>query len=58
MSSIGDALGEDDVAVSDQEIELTLNKDVEKQICNAIDPRFLLQLVFYLLVLLSLKATF
>uniref|UniRef100_A0A0A0K808 HECT-type E3 ubiquitin transferase n=1 Tax=Cucumis sativus TaxID=3659 RepID=A0A0A0K808_CUCSA len=38
------ALGDDDVVVSDQEIELALNKDVEKQICDAIDPRFLLQL--------------
>ncbi|KAG6575142.1 E3 ubiquitin-protein ligase UPL6, partial [Cucurbita argyrosperma subsp. sororia] len=38
------ALGDDDVVVSDQEIELPLNKNVEKQICDAIDPRFLLQL--------------
>ncbi|XP_022138444.1 E3 ubiquitin-protein ligase UPL6 [Momordica charantia] len=37
-------LGEDDVVVSDQEIEFVLDKDVEKQICDAIDPRFLLQL--------------
>ncbi|CAK9328904.1 unnamed protein product [Citrullus colocynthis] len=38
------ALGDDDVVVSDQDTELALNKDVEKQICDAIDPRFLLQL--------------
>lgn len=49
MPSIGAALGDDDVVVSDQDTELALNKDVEKQICDAIDPRFLLQLVFYLL---------
>lgn len=51
MSSIGALLGEDDVVVSDQEIEFVLDKDVEKQICDAIDPRFLLQLVSYLPVL-------
>lgn len=58
MLSIGATLGDDDVVVSDQEIELALNKDVEKQICDAIDPRFLLQLVFHLLVFMLLTETF
>ncbi|XP_040990913.1 E3 ubiquitin-protein ligase UPL6 isoform X2 [Juglans microcarpa x Juglans regia] len=37
-------LVEDDTVAGDEAIEIGLNKDLERQICNAIDPRFLLQL--------------
>lgn len=33
------------MAVGDEPIEKALNPDLEQQIINAIDPRFLLQLV-------------
>lgn len=37
-------LGEDDMVVGDEPTEKPLNTDLEQQITNAIDPRFLLQL--------------
>lgn len=36
---------EDDMIMGDELMEIVLNKDLEQQICGAIDPRFLLQLV-------------
>ncbi|CAL8991067.1 unnamed protein product [Prunus brigantina] len=36
--------GEDDMIVGDDVMEVVLNNDLERQICDAIDPRFLLQL--------------
>lgn len=41
-------LGEDDMIVGDDVMEIVLNNDLERQICDAIDPRFLLQLVSHL----------
>lgn len=38
------AVGEDDMAAGDTGMEITLNGDLEQQIINAIDSRFLLQL--------------
>ncbi|KAF3456410.1 hypothetical protein FNV43_RR01060 [Rhamnella rubrinervis] len=35
---------EDDMIMGDELMEIVLNKDLEQQICGAIDPRFLLQL--------------
>lgn len=37
--------GEDEMAVGDEIMEKVVSKDLEQQISNAIDPRFLLQLV-------------
>ncbi|KAM4116643.1 hypothetical protein ACB094_02G066300 [Castanea mollissima] len=37
-------LGDDDMIIDDEVTEVVLNRDLEQQICNAIDPRFLLQL--------------
>ncbi|XP_062178168.1 E3 ubiquitin-protein ligase UPL6 isoform X2 [Alnus glutinosa] len=37
-------LVEDDSTADDEVTEITLNRDLEQQICNAIEPRFLLQL--------------
>ncbi|XP_075654169.1 E3 ubiquitin-protein ligase UPL6 [Castanea sativa] len=37
-------LGDDDMIIDDEVTEIVLNRDLEQQICNAIDPRFLLQL--------------
>lgn len=45
MFTPGSMLVEDDTVAGDEAIEIGLNKDLERQICNAIDPRFLLQLV-------------
>lgn len=41
----GSTFGEDDIMVGDEVIKPSLDKDLERQIVNAIDPRFLLQLV-------------
>lgn len=43
--------------MGDESMEIFLNKDLEQQICDAIDPRFLLQLVchFYLLLFFELR---
>ncbi|XP_024025560.1 E3 ubiquitin-protein ligase UPL6 isoform X2 [Morus notabilis] len=35
---------DDDAGVGDELVEIVLNRDLEQQICDAIDPRFLLQL--------------
>ncbi|KAK9992027.1 hypothetical protein SO802_027012 [Lithocarpus litseifolius] len=37
-------LVDDDMIIDDEVTEIILNRDLEQQICNAIDPRFLLQL--------------
>lgn len=37
-------LVDDDMITGDEITEIILNRDLEQQICNAIDPRFLLQL--------------
>ncbi|XP_023910665.2 E3 ubiquitin-protein ligase UPL6 [Quercus suber] len=37
-------LVDDDMIIDDEVTEVILNRDLEQQICNAIDPRFLLQL--------------
>ena len=39
---------DDDIAVGEESADLFLNRDLEKQICNAINPRFLLQLVWHI----------
>ena len=36
---------DDDVTAGDDPVEMVLSRDLEQQICDAIDPRFLLQLV-------------
>lgn len=41
----GSTFGEDDMMASDELMKPSLDKDLEWQIINAIDPRFLLQLV-------------
>lgn len=38
-------MGDDDMIIDDGSVVVPLNKELEKQISNAIDPRFLLQLV-------------
>jgi ubiquitin-protein ligase E3 C len=45
MFTSGSMLVEDDSTADDEVTEITLNRDLEQQICNAIEPRFLLQLV-------------
>ncbi|KAI6685132.1 hypothetical protein NL676_031045 [Syzygium grande] len=40
----GSTFGEDDIMAGDEVIKPSLDKDLERQIVNAIDPRFLLQL--------------
>lgn len=40
-------MGDDDMIIDDAPAEAPLSKELEKQISNAIDPRFLLQLVCY-----------
>lgn len=45
-------MGEDEMLVDDELLEIVLNRDLEQQIFNALDPRFLLQLVCNLLMLL------
>lgn len=45
MFASGPMLVDDDMIIDDEVTEIVLNKDLEQQICNAIDPRFLLQLV-------------
>lgn len=45
MFASGPMLGDDDMIIDDEVTEIVLNRDLEQQICNAIDPRFLLQLV-------------
>ncbi|KAM0984714.1 hypothetical protein EV2_012489 [Malus domestica] len=39
-----DSMGDDDMIEGDDAMEVCLNNDLERQICDAIDPRFLLQL--------------
>lgn len=39
------AMSEDEMLVGDELSHITLNRDLEQQIFNALDPRFLLQLV-------------
>lgn len=39
---------DDDVAAGDEPVEMALNRDLKQQICDAIDPRFLLQLVCHI----------
>lgn len=38
------------MAIDEESTEKVLNRDLERQISNAIDPRFLLQLVCYLIM--------
>lgn len=38
---------EDDVTAGEEPMEVALNRDLDRQINDAIDPRFLLQLVCY-----------
>lgn len=45
MFASGPMLVDDDMIIDDEVTEVILNNDLEQQICNAIDPRFLLQLV-------------
>ena len=45
MFASGSMLVDDDMITGDEITEIILNRDLEQQICNAIDPRFLLQLV-------------
>lgn len=40
--------------VGDDVMEVVLNNDLERQICDAIDPRFLLQLVSHLGLCISI----
>lgn len=54
----GSMLVDDDMTVGDEQMEMVLNKDLERQICDAIDPRFLLQLVCPIEFLLFSKARF
>ncbi|CAH1453191.1 unnamed protein product [Lactuca virosa] len=42
-------MGDDDMIIDDGSVVVPLNKELEKQISNAIDPRFLLQLTNILL---------
>ncbi|KAK6117789.1 hypothetical protein DH2020_048461 [Rehmannia glutinosa] len=52
-SNQGDStMGEDEMLIGDELMKTVLNRDLEQQIFNALDPRFLLQLVCNLLVLL------
>ncbi|XP_057809773.1 E3 ubiquitin-protein ligase UPL6 [Salvia miltiorrhiza] len=49
-SNQGDsAMNEDEMLVGDELSQITLNRDLEQQIFNALDPRFLLQLINVLL---------
>lgn len=41
-------IAEDDVTGDDEVMEVALDKKLDQQICNAIDTRFLLQLVYHL----------
>lgn len=43
--AIGSMQVDDDAGVGDESVEIVLNRDLEQQICDAIDARFLLQLV-------------
>ncbi|GFQ02234.1 E3 ubiquitin-protein ligase upl6 [Phtheirospermum japonicum] len=42
-------MGEDEMLIGDELTEIVLNRDLERQISNALDPRFLLQLTNVLL---------
>lgn len=44
-------VGEDDMTEGDDAMEICLNNDLERQICEAIDSRFLLQFVSHLEIL-------
>lgn len=44
-SASGSSVSEDDMISGDELTEIVLNRDLEQQITNAIDSRFLLQLV-------------
>ena len=41
----GSTVGEDDMIIGDEIMEIVLDDNLEQQISNAIDSRFLLQLV-------------
>ena len=41
----GSTVGEDDMILGDEVVEIVLDDNLEQQISNAIDSRFLLQLV-------------
>ena len=41
-------VGDDDMIEGDDAMEICLNNDLERQICEAIDSRFLLQFVSHL----------
>lgn len=43
--SSGSTVSDDDMIAADEVMEIVLNRDLEQQITNAIDSRFLLQLV-------------
>lgn len=43
-------MGEDEMLTGDELMEIVLNRDLEQQVFNALDPRFLLQLVCELLI--------
>ncbi|XP_030974239.1 E3 ubiquitin-protein ligase UPL6 [Quercus lobata] len=47
-------LVDDDMIIDDEVTEVILNRDLEQQICNAMDPRFLLQLTNLLFGRISL----
>lgn len=40
-------IGEDDVTGDDEVMEVALDRKLDQQICNSIDTRFLLQLVYH-----------
>ncbi|PIN18101.1 E3 ubiquitin protein ligase [Handroanthus impetiginosus] len=46
-------MGDDEMLISDEPMEIVLNKDLEQQIFSALDPRFLLQLTNVLLGTIS-----
>lgn len=41
-------IAEDDITGDDEVMEVALDRKLDQQICNAIDTRFLLQLVYHL----------
>lgn len=43
----GSMIAEDDMTGNDEVMEVALDRKLEQQICNAIDPRFLLLLVYH-----------
>lgn len=40
-------IAEDEVTGNDEVMVVALDRKLEQQICNAVDPRFLLQLVYH-----------